>query len=153
MRPGPVALLFGLLLLTAASGCGPRSPQPPPEALTLYALNPLREHYGASPKEGFLYGYRILGSTEISEPDRRAELMSALQRSIDESPGDRMRCFNPRHGLRVTDNGVVREYVICFQCFVIVVYREGARESVEISDYAAPIFNRFLTEEGLPIPE
>lgn len=143
-------LLAGSLLLAAASGCS-RSPAKPPEALTLYALNPMKGNHSDSPRKGYLHGYRILGASEITEPQRRAELMSALQRSIDESTGETAKCFNPRHGLHLTDDGAIREYVICFECGFMFVYGKDPTRLVTISDSAAPLFNRFLKEEGLTV--
>lgn len=146
------AFIVGMGGILGAVGCQ-KMPERPPDALTLYALDPYSKFSGKPPTAELFHDYDILGASEIKERDRRAELMWALQRSIDESTGDRAECFNPRHGLRVTNRGVIREYVICFECASMVMYREGGVGSATISDYGAPIFNRFLKEEGLPVPK
>lgn len=140
-----------LLLLLPASGCN-RSPDgPPPDQLTLYALNPISEPPGATPGAELLHGYRILGRSVIKEPDRRASLMAAILKSAQESDGHRANCFNPRHGLRVKSTGVIKEYVICFECSYMEVHSGGAMTGVPITQSARPLFNRCLREEGLPV--
>ena len=89
----------------------------------------------------------------IKEPERRAELMAAILRSARESDGIRSSCFGPRHALRVKDAGLIQEYVICFQCSVTELQAGGQKTEIPITKSASSLFNRFLKEEGLPVPK
>ncbi|PTY03556.1 hypothetical protein DB346_06715 [Verrucomicrobia bacterium LW23] len=47
--------------------------------------------------------------------------------------GDEAKCFNPRHALFLTSGGTRYEYVICFECEQMRVYRSESRlETVPI---------------------
>jgi hypothetical protein len=63
-----------------------------------------------------------------------------------------MKCFNPRHGIRVTYEGKTAEFLICFECFQVMVYVTGEKEQrVLITDSPAPIFNQTLQNAKVPL--
>src|SRR5262249_52718145 len=46
------------------------------------------------------HGFLVLGKTVLEDPAERSAILSALYRGIDESDGDVVMCFDPRHGIR-----------------------------------------------------
>jgi hypothetical protein len=63
-----------------------------------------------------------------------------------------MKCFNPRHGIRVTQDGITADLLICFECFQIMVYVSGEKEQrVLVTDSPVPVFNQMLQESNVPL--
>jgi hypothetical protein len=98
------------------------------------------------------YGHEILGRVLIKDVATRKKLTSALQWGARQSDGTRMACFNPRHGIRVTRGGVVTDFVICFECRQVEVWRGGKRlASFLTSDWPQPVFDDVLKRAGVPL--
>lgn len=87
----------------------------------LYSLEP------ASPRESpstALYRFQILGKTHINGVAYKAaaeEVEAAVSRSND---GIAL-CFDPRHALRVTSRGHRFEFLLCYACHQMAIYRDG----------------------------
>ena len=109
-----------------------------PDALVVYALQPGREPEGATPA---FHGQAVTKSVEIKDPGRRAAIVTAVDGAIREG-GRQAKCFNPRHGLRATKAGVVRDLVICFECHNVSI--EGEDQMRAISDSAAATLDEAL---------
>jgi hypothetical protein len=89
------------------------------------------------PKEQF-HGKKVLGVTVIKDAKTRKQLIETLKKGIEENarlnppgvPKDAMvlaNCFEPRHGIRLTDKDKTVDLVICFHCLQIQVYVDGFR--------------------------
>jgi hypothetical protein len=97
-------------------------------------------------------GWPVLGKTTISDPDVRKRLIAALEKGVEENKGDTMKCFNPRHGIRVTHEGKTADFLICFECFQVMVYVSGEKEQrFLITDSPAPVFNQTLQNAKVPL--
>jgi hypothetical protein len=118
-----------LVLAVALLGCSTGLPDATRDALRsaerfeLLALDP--EPMEAPSTDSF-HGFRVLGRVE---PDAasRAALVDALDRGVREHDGRVAACFIPRHGIRVTRGGAVRDLVICFECLQVNEYEGDAR--------------------------
>jgi len=110
--------------------------------------------HGTSPKkptEDF-HGWPVIGKTTVKDPDARNRLLAALEKGVEENKGDSMKCFNPRHGIRVTHDGMTADFVICFECFQVVVYVTGDKEQrFLITASPAPVFNQTLQQAKVPL--
>jgi len=110
--------------------------------------------YGASqknPPEDF-HGWRVLGKTIIKDRDARKRLVAAMEKGVEENSGKSMKCFDPRHGIRVAHNGITADFVICFQCFQALAYVAGGKEErFLITDSPAPVFNQTLRDAKIPL--
>jgi len=94
----------------------------------------------------------VIGKTTIKDPDTRKRLVAALEKGVEENKGDSMKCFNPRHGIRVTHDGMTADFVICFECFQVVVYVTGDKEQrFLITASPAPVFNQTLQHAKVPL--
>ena len=99
------------------------------EKFELISLDPSRS--ADKPKDTF-HGWKVLGRTVVKDAETRKQLVAALRKGIEENTrgGDAMtlaNCFDPRHGVRVTDGDKSVELVICFRCYQIQVYVDGFR--------------------------
>jgi hypothetical protein len=110
--------------------------------------------HGPSPKkptEDF-HGWPVIGKTTVKDPDARNRLVAALDKGVEENKGDSMKCFNPRHGIRVTHDGKTADFVICFECFQVMVYVAGEKEQrFLITDSPASVFNQTLQHANVPL--
>ena len=103
------------------------------------------------PAEDFR-GWTVIGKTTVEDPDTRNRLVAALEKGVEENKGDSMKCFNPRHGIRVTHDGKTADFVICFECFQVMVYVAGEREQrFLITASPAPVFNQTLQHAKVPL--
>jgi hypothetical protein len=107
--------------------------------------------YTKNPPEDF-HGWNVIGKTTVNDADARKQLVAAMEKGVEENKGDSMKCFDPRHGARVTHNGMTADFVICFQCFQAIVYVAGGKEQrFLITDSPAPVFNRTLRDAKIPL--
>ena len=104
-----------------------------------------------NPTEEF-HRWPVIGKTTIKDPDTRKRLVAALEKGVEENKGDIMKCFNPRHGVRVTHDGMTADFVICFECFQVMVYVAGGKgQRFLITDSPAPVFNQTLQHAKVPL--
>src|SRR5262245_40981332 len=92
-----------------------------PDEVTLYSLEPRK---GDDLKAGF-HGYTILGQMQLKGDDR-AVVVAEFNQAVKDSNGTSLRCFNPRHGLRVKSGGAEFDVVICFECHNYHAYKDNA---------------------------
>jgi hypothetical protein len=112
------------------------------------SLQPLRS-YSGQPR---FYGHKILGQMTVTDPATRQRLNAALQSGVRESDGRMMACFNPRHGIRLTRAGVTTDFVICFECRQIQVWRDGkVIASFLTSASPQPVFDEVLQKANVPL--
>jgi hypothetical protein len=122
----------------------------------LHSLDPTNSPVSADswppPKTRFFHSYRILESTQIADPDTRAELVTALETGIAEYDGRIVRCFVPRHGIHIDDGRHVYDFVICFECWQIACYIDGIEtETTPVMDSPQPTFDKILTEASVAL--
>lgn len=116
------------------------------DQLELYSLKP-------DDIAGNLDRFTVLGKTTVSNSQQRVKLRDALQSGVRQSDGTMYRCFNPRHGIRVTKNGVVTDFVICFECGRVQVWRGDQRLAYfAVTKSPQPAFDAVLNAAGVPLP-
>ncbi len=148
-----IAILLGAFVLAAALIWGLQYHYMPwgasraldnAEQFELYSLYPRLS-------EDEFYSHRILGHAPVVDPAMRKQLSDALRKAARESKGEMMACFEPRHGIRVTNHGQVTDFVICFECLQVAVWRDGKQIAYfTISGSQASVFNAAVLKLGLP---
>ncbi len=146
-----------LLMLWMAIGCaGERLPTELDTALdgatsiTVYSLDPKQEREKA--KERF-ESWEELGSTVITEPQQRLQLVDALRNAVAEHDGVVANCFDPRHRLHLDWNGHRYDVVVCFHCYQLEWYRDGERQPIVlISRGAQGLLDDILRKADVPLP-
>jgi hypothetical protein len=93
-----------------------------PEKATLYSLDPAG-HYRAHPGDVRFHGFKILGYADLNVL-QTAEACRAFRWAIFEWYGS-AECFDARHGLRVTSNGHTYDFLLCYECGRLEVYRDN----------------------------
>jgi hypothetical protein len=102
------------------------------------------------PREYF-HEHRVLGRREIKDAKRKAELLAALYSSVEKYRGDPAACFNPRHGIVATAGTNRVELLICFECSSGAEFGDSDKRWFLIGEEPQELFNRTLTEAGVPL--
>jgi hypothetical protein len=104
-----------------------------------------------TPTEGEFHNYRIIGKTTVANRDMQKKLTAALVLDAKETNGQ-MGCFSPRHGIRVTHGSEITDYVICFECGQVQVWRDTQEIShFTIYNAAKPAFDDVLIKDNQPL--
>jgi hypothetical protein len=113
----------------------------------LYSLEPWSPRGSRGP---ILYRFQILGKKRIDGAAYRAaaaEVVAAVGRWDNRMAA----CFDPRHALRVTSRGHQFEFLLCYACHQMAVYRDGKRIGMlGIAGSSKPM-NALLTAAKLPV--
>lgn len=123
------------------------------QSLTLYSLDGGKKQSAKRPpKPEKFHGFVVLGKVEITSPAKRKEIMDALYRGISSSNRwDMAKCFWPRHGIRVSVNDVMTDYVICFECHQLHVSSNGKTETEPTTNKPQVLLNKLLRAENIPL--
>jgi hypothetical protein len=121
-----------------------------PDRFELLSLDPGRE--GEKTVNGF-HDWKVLGSTIVSDAKTQRELVAALKKGISENEGIVAACFNPRHGLRVTQGDKTVDIVICFECLSMSVYIGEQKSGVWTTRSPQPVFDKVLRDAQIPLAE
>ena len=117
----------------------------------LLSLDPGRV---TDPPPDHFHGWRVLGRTTITDQATRTKLNEALRAGAREHSGAAVRCFNPRHGVRVTRADKAYDLVICFECLQVRTFEAGQRtEGFLVSASPQPVFDEVLRAAGVPLAE
>jgi hypothetical protein len=116
----------------------------------LLSLNP--DETKEKPKDGF-HGWQVLGKTTVKDAEARKKLFAALEKGVAENKGEVARCFNPRHGIRVTHDGKTADLVICFECLQVKAFAGDRRHDFLVTPSPQPTFDAVLKEAKVPLPE
>jgi hypothetical protein len=87
----------------------------------LYSLEPWEE---ADKKVARLQGYEILGQSDLSDV-QNLTAVGAFEAAIAGWDGAIAACFDPRHALRIQFNGHSYDFLLCYSCHQMEVFRDG----------------------------
>ena len=141
-----------IVIGTAFAGCGDGSVAnlDVPEQLTLYSIDGRHFEPGKEPKvEEKFHGYPVLGKVEVTDPDRRKEIIAALNEGRARSNGTMAKCFLPRHAIRAVEKGRTVDYVICFECYQLEVHDGNSKRVKATTRDPQQVFNRHLRQAGV----
>ncbi|MGH8519744.1 MAG: hypothetical protein ACREUE_20010 [Panacagrimonas sp.] len=118
----------------------------------LFSIRPAR----VEKTEGALHfhGWEVIGRTSIRDEEKRKKLVGAFKTGIEENQGIGAACFRPRHGIRITEQGKVTDFIICFECFQVQVMVDGLpQKAVLVTRTPEPAFNEALKQAKLPLSD
>lgn len=114
--------------------------------VTLLALNADRKIEGA---EDF-HGFSVSGKAVIKDESFQKLVKRAFLESLAEGK-ESAKCFNPRHGLRISDGVQSLDLVICFECKNFISYAGVAKSEGEISGSAEVLYTQILKDAKIEI--
>jgi hypothetical protein len=125
-----------------------------PSNAVMYSLEPWSPRDGddfVAPL-GRLHGYVILGhaSLDAHESDSGAK---AIERAIQDYDGTIAACFDPRHALRIVANNHVYDFLICYACHQLEVYRDDERIASLGAIGSTRALNSLLVQHLVPLSD
>jgi hypothetical protein len=113
------------------------------KSLTLYSL--------ASPKQSEksekFQGYAVIGKTEVHNQSFKQFLKQAFLNDLANS-NSKMDCFNPRHGIRISDKKETLDLVISFECGKFLSFFSNQKGEGNIFGKSKVLFDQALTDAG-----
>jgi hypothetical protein len=148
-----------VLMSLAQAGCNRFSFEAPVDSMTLYSLDSLHEvdewdkkPRGEEKAKGELFHrFPVLGKTDITSAADRRAILAAVKKGIAKSDGHEYKCFWPRHGLRLVQNGRHIEFVICFECAQLDEYTDGQQVHKPTVDAASGLLNEHFEKAHVPL--
>ncbi|MDB5037016.1 MAG: hypothetical protein JWQ35_544 [Bacteriovoracaceae bacterium] len=116
------------------------------EKAVLYSLEPQRT---PSANERF-YGFLVLGSIPLTK-NQTTRAVKAFKEAIAQSKGYAARCFEPRHALHLTSSSHVYDFLLCYHCLQMEVYKDGKMEQTLLVGGDSNDLNALMTETRIPI--
>ncbi len=105
--------------------------------VTLFSLDPKEKIADAEDFRGF----SVLKKVEIKDRSFQDFLKGSFIKSLSNESDE---CFNPRHGLRVSNEKQTVDLVICFECGNFETYFEGKKNTGAVTKNAEVLFNESL---------
>jgi hypothetical protein len=122
-------------------------------ALELLALSfdaPTTPELLADPQR--FHGFEVLGRTTVTDEATRTQALDLIGRACRENDGMIAACFSPRHGVRAVHGGRTVDLVICFECYSLHVYADGALAQYgDLARSQEPELSALYRAAGLPI--
>jgi hypothetical protein len=158
------SFVFSVLMLIPISlmGCSrtPIAGITSPEKMTLYSIKPEALTVGSEIDEKDdgkieqFHGYPVLGKVDVDSLEKRNEIVAALTKGHEQGKSlAQPKCFEPRHGIRVIENGKTIDFVICFHCVNMLVLKgnEDQHLTIPISTHPKPLLDKYLTDHQIPL--
>jgi hypothetical protein len=121
------------------------------EQFELLSLSP--GYRQVKPEDAF-HGWKVLGKTTVKDTEARKKLVAAFKKGVEENKGIVAACFNPRHGIRVTQDGKTTDFVVCFECAQVQVFAGDKQEKgLLITNSPPSVFDSVLKEANVPLAE
>ena len=115
--------------------------------VTFYSLEPNRYRpVSGQPRPECLQDFPILGSCPVTPTDRVLLAIGLLLGQMTDPVVIHVRCFNPRHGLRLGDF----ELLVCFECMRVVEVQGQDRASSGITSLGQPLWEWVRQRHTLP---
>jgi hypothetical protein len=122
------------------------------DQITLYSIDGRPANRDQPPAAEGFHRVPVLGKIEIQDIAQRRAIIDELRHAYRVRPSQSVRCFIPRHGIRVTRDGATTDFVICFQCYSFYgLANSGEKTHYTISDVAQPLLNKLLTDAGIAL--
>lgn len=106
----------------AATGCGalPSAALEVAESATTFEVMAVDPGSQAAAAEDF-HGHRIVWRTLVTDPAVQERILGVVNGGISRF-ATQARCFNPRHGVRVSRGARTVDIVICYECGSVHVH-------------------------------
>ncbi|MFT3807095.1 hypothetical protein [Arenimonas sp.] len=89
----------------------------------IYSLEPVPMPNRPSSGERW-YGYEVLGKTML-DADSSKLAIEAFEKAVANWDGMIAGCFDPRHALRIEAEGHTWDFLLCYDCHQLEVFRDG----------------------------
>jgi hypothetical protein len=88
----------------------------------MLALNPYSDINKPPPSAVLFHEWMVMASAVPSDTTSGSDIVRSLRAMIDSPKDGVAACFEPRHGIVLSDGRLTFEVVLCLKCFRYVVY-------------------------------
>jgi hypothetical protein len=117
--------------------------------LTLYSVEPLAQQLESIER---IHEYPVLGSVLISSNETRPTIAQAIRRGVANWNKQHYACFDPRHCVRAVCGPFTYDFLICYDCHRIEVYRGNVLIGVTGITDVPKTLNDILIASNVPLP-
>lgn len=121
------------------------------KAVTLYSLEPTNR---SEPPARSLHHFAVLGKTSLSG-DQAGEAIAAFRAAMDAAAKRDVvmvaACFEPRHAISISAGGHRYDYLLCYACGSLEVFRDGKLISDVLATGSPERLNDLLRAKGVPL--
>ena len=122
-----------------------------PGKVTLYSLEP---DIPPVPRDKALHqvfhNAKLLGQTEL-DGKQSAMAVAEIKSAISEWKGQIFMCFSPRHALRVTAKGHTYDFLLCYACQALEIYRDDQPLASLGAAGSPKVLNQLLRAAKVPL--
>jgi hypothetical protein len=94
--------------------------------------------------------YPVLGKISVNDQAARERLTNVLKAAARAGHGKK--CFAPRHGIRVVKGETTTDFVICFECNHVYIWRNGDQAGgFTVGSTPQPVFDEILNAAGIQL--
>lgn len=125
-----------------------------PKEMVLFSLDPDQpnEEILKSKENALFHEYLILGSTKILSKEDQNIVADEIKYAVYGLGRGVFLCFEPRHGVRITDGKNTYDYLICFECGSMhVFYSENSYYDIMIGGNK-DVLDKILINAKVPLP-
>ena len=123
------------------------------DKVTLYSIDiPIQDPVFLKKYPKTFRQYPLLGQVELQGPEAREaadEFLAVTQSPQRLAPA----CFDPHHALVIEKDGHLYEYLVCYTCGVMEVYRDGKLVGGKSADGHPQVLNALLARHHVDISE
>lgn len=149
------ALITGIFLIFGLLAPGNTFPREARQALrnatqaTLYSLEPWEHSLPAGHALPELEGFSILEQTELNR--KQTDTAATAIRDAVKGWHDRAACFDPRHALRVSFGNHTFDFLLCYACHQLAIYRDGEHLTTLSAGGPSTVLDNLLTAADVPL--
>jgi hypothetical protein len=121
-----------------------------PDSIVLYSLEPWDV---PTTNDATLHHFKILGQTTLNAENGLvavAALESAVPATVSRA-GIHPLCFDPRVALRVRAHGQTYDFLLCYACGYLYVYRGDENIAMLYARGSPDVLNSLLTKANIPL--
>jgi hypothetical protein len=121
-----------------------------PREMTLFSIDSDEENQS---HPTLFSRHKILAQTPVTKAQDQQAVFDCLRGAVAFSNSMVAMCFNPRHGVRVSDGTDIYDFLICFECHQMYVIRgENLVGAPQLTGSRDPLDNIFRAA-GIELPE
>ena len=122
------------------------------DSVTLYSVDGYasgKADFEPQENQEMFHGVPVLGKIQLDN-DQQSEVINAMNKGIADG-NSVAACFWPRHAVRIENDGVLTDYLICFHCYRIKRFADGSSDTISSTRSPKIVFNKVLSDAGIEL--
>jgi hypothetical protein len=113
----------------------------------LYSLDPTIR---SGTNKQTLYNFKILGQMHV-DAKQMPVVADTFKNAVANFKGIAPNCFDPHHDLRIVSGGHIYDFLVCFKCSALVIYKDK-KVTVSLGITSSPdVLDNLLKGSNIPL--